>query len=153
MVQPSKVTQQSNSVESTETVDVDGCVALYLELRGKVAELKAELNLKLKPYQKGMQDLDGILLQVLQDQKAQNIKTKSGTVYQRTVRSATIKDKKAFSEFVIENGQYDLLTWMANKVEVFDYMEKNETEVPGLNTSSYMTIGVRTGDTQEKDDE
>jgi len=150
MTEENRVTQPSNS---TQVVDVDGCTALYLELRTTIARLNAELKEKLKPYQKGMQDLEGILLQVLQDQKAQNIRTKSGTVYQRTVRSATIKDKKAFSEFVIENGEYDLLDWKANKVQVFDYMKEHEAEVPGLNTSSHMAIGVRNGDTQEKDDE
>jgi|SRR5580765_1595973 len=142
MPNDNEVTQSSNS----EAIDVEACVALYVELRDQIAALKAELDIKLKPYQKGLADLDGILLQHLQDQKAQNIKTRSGTVSQRISRSATIKDKLAFKEFVIANGEYDLIDWRANKVQVFDWIEKNQLEVPGVTTSAYMTIGVRRDD-------
>jgi hypothetical protein len=142
MANDNEVTQTSNS----ETIDVEACVALYVELRDEIAALKAELTEKLKPYQKGLADLDGILLKHLQDQKAQNVKTRSGTVSQRISRSATIRDKLAFREFVVTNGEYDLVDWRANKVQVFDWIEKNQLEIPGVNTSAFMTIGVRRDD-------
>lgn len=81
----------------------------------------------------------------LQDQKAQNIRTASGTVYQRIAASASIKDKKAFREFVIENEQFDMLDWKANKVQVRTYIEENQTDVPGINFTATLTIGVRRG--------
>ena len=150
-----KVTPPSNPDVPTEIVDIDGCAALYVELRDQIAALKADLAEKLKPYQKGLEDLDAILLKALQDQGAKSIKTASGTVYQRIERSATIKDRKAFSEYVIRTGEYDLIDWRANKVGVFAHMEKNAVEVPGVNTSAFMAIGVRRGNNrsaQENDD-
>jgi nitrate reductase assembly molybdenum cofactor insertion protein NarJ len=140
------VTTPSNS----EPVDINGAAALYVELRDKIAEIKARMKEEVKPYQKGMEDLDAMLLKVLQDQGAKSIATPSGTVYQRVERSATIRDKKAFSDFVKENDQYDLIDWRANKVAVFDYIEENSGEVPGVNTSAFMTIGVRRGNSQEE---
>lgn len=135
------VTQTSNP----SAVDVEGCVALYLELRDRIAAIKAELIEKTKPLNAAKERLDGILLKHLQDQGAQNIKTASGTVYQRIAASAPIKDKKAFREFVIANEQFDMLDWKANKVQVRTYMEENQTDVPGINFTATLTIGVRTG--------
>ena len=140
------VTSPSNS----EKLDVDGLVALYVELRDKIAELKSDLKVALKPYQKGMEDLDGVLLKHLQDTGAQSVKTVHGTVYQRVERSATIKDKKAFREFVLANEQYDLIDWRANKVAVFDFIKEQQAEVPGVNVSAFMTIGVLRGNAQEE---
>jgi hypothetical protein len=149
-VNEEQVTQPSNP----DVVDIDGCAALYVELRDQITALKADLAEKLKPYRKGLEDLDAILLKALQDQGAKSIKTSSGTVYQRIERSATVKDRKAFSEYVINTGEYDLIDWRANKVGVFAHMEKNAIDVPGVNTSAYMAIGVRRGanSSQENDD-
>lgn len=139
------VTPTSNS----PVVDINGCTALYVEVRDKITELKARLKEELKPYQAGLEELDAILLKALQDQGAKSISTPSGTVYQRVERSATIKDKKAFSEYVIANGEYDLIDWRANKVSVFAHIEEKAVDVPGVNTSAFMTIGVRRGTEQE----
>lgn len=135
------VTQSSNP----STIDVEGCTALYVELRDKIAAIKAEQAEKTKPLTEALERLDSILLKHLQDQKAQNIRTASGTVYQRIAASASIKDKKAFREFVIENEQFDMLDWKANKVQVRTYIEENQTDVPGINFTATLTIGVRRG--------
>jgi hypothetical protein len=38
-----------------------------------------------------------------------------------------------------------MLDWKANKVEVRTYMEENQTDVPGINYTATLAIGVRTG--------
>jgi hypothetical protein len=134
-------------------VDINGCAALYVELRDQVTKLKAELKEKLKPYNKGLEDLDAVLLKALQDQGAKSITTPSGTIYQRIERSASIKDKKAFSEFVKTNNLFDLIDWKANKVAVFNYLGDGNADVPGVNTSAFMTIGVRRGTNSNEDDD
>lgn len=143
-----KVTDPSNS----EVLDVDKVAALYVELRDTKAKMKAELAEKLKPYNKGMEDLEAALLKHLEDQKAKSIRTESGTVYQRVKRSATIRDKLAFQEFIKENDLFDMLDWKANAVAVFDYMIEKAVDVPGINTSAFMTIGVRRGDAPQEDE-
>jgi hypothetical protein len=133
-------------------LDVDKVAALYVELRDTKAKMKAELAEKLKPYNKGMEDLEAALLKHLEDQKAKSIRTESGTVYQRVKRSATIRDKLAFQEFIKENDLFDMLDWKANAVAVFDYMIEKAVDVPGINTSAFMTIGVRRGDAPQEDE-
>ena len=147
------MTDVSTAPSNSEVVDINGCAALYVELRDQVTKLKAELKEKLKPYNKGLEDLDAVLLKALQDQGAKSITTPSGTIYQRIERSASIKDKKAFSEFVKTNDLFDLLDWKANKVAVFTYMETHAVDVPGVNTSAFMTIGVRRGTNSNEDDD
>ena len=143
-----KVTPASNP----KPLDVDAAAGLYVEVRDEIAKLKAELKEKIKPLQAGLEKLDGLLLKHLQDQKAQSVKTVHGTVYQRIERSATIRDKLAFSTFVKERDLFDLIDWRANKVQVFDYMEKNQADVPGVNTSAFMTIGVLRGDSSKQEE-
>ena len=145
--------EQATAPSNSERIDVDGCAALYVELRDKITIMKNELKEKLKPYNKGLEDLDAVLLKALQDQGAKSITTPSGTVYQRIERSATVKDRKAFSEFVKGNLAWDLIDWRANKVAVFSYMEDKAVEVPGVNTSAYMAIGVRRGTGNANDDQ
>lgn len=143
-----EVTPSSNS---TPLLDVNEAVALYVELRDKKAEMTAALKEALKPYNKGLEDLEAVLLKHLQDTKAQKIGTPAGTVYQRVERSATIKDKKAFREYVIENSEYDLIDWRANKVQVFEHIEKKHLDVPGVNTSAFMTVGVLRGSSTQEE--
>jgi hypothetical protein len=102
-----------------------------------------KLKTDLKPYNEGMEKLEAILLKHLQDTGTKSAATEAGTVFQRVERSATIKDKKAFSEFVIANQAWDLLDWKANKVQVFDAIEKTQADVPGVNTQAFMTVGIR----------
>jgi len=143
------VTQPSNS----EPIDINAAVALYVELRDQKAAIAAKAKEESKPYNEGLERLEGVLLQALEGQGARSVATPSGTVYRRAERSATIKDKKAFREYVIANGKFDLLDWKANKVQVFDHIEETKEAVPGVNTSAFMTVGVRRGTEQESNDE
>jgi hypothetical protein len=96
-----------------------------------------------------MEKLEAVLLKHLQDSNIKSAATAHGTVYQRVERSATIKDKKAFSEYVIANSEFDLIDWRANKVQVFDHIEKTQADVPGVNTQAFMTVGIRRAGSQE----
>jgi hypothetical protein len=137
------VTQPSNPETPSAQVDVEGLVKFYVELRDAKAALTDKLKEELKPYNEGMEKLETILLKHMQDTSSKSIATEAGTVYQRVERSATIKDKKLFSEYVIANQLFDLLDWKANKVQVFDMIEKTQQDVPGVNTQAFMTVGIR----------
>lgn len=139
------VTQQSNPAP----LDVEGCVKFYVELRDAKAAIAAKAKEDSKPYTEGMEKLEAVLLKHLQDSNQTSASTKAGTVYRTTDRSATVKDKMAFKEFVISQQQWDLADWKANKVQVFDYIEEHGTDVPGVNTSAFATIGVRRGNSEE----
>jgi len=127
-------------------INVEGAVAFYVELRDRKRALKDKLKEDLKPIDDGLLKLEAMLLQHMQDTKAQSIRTESGTCYQYIKRSATVGDRKAFQDFVVEHGLYDLLNWIANPKQVFDWIKENRSDVPGVNASSFMTIGVRRGD-------
>ena len=133
-------------------LDVDEAVKLYVELRNEKAAMKAWLAEATKPIDAAMKQVESLLLQHMQNTKVNSVSTNHGVAYQRVVRSATIKDRKAFQDFVIALGLFDLVDWKANKVQVFDYMEENKTEVPGVNTSAYMTVGVRKGSDTGEDE-
>lgn len=141
-----QVTRRSN-------IDVDGCVKLYLELRQQKADMKAKFEESLKPISDGMAKLETALLGHMQSHKAKHIATDAGTVYQRVERKATIKDREAFREYVTSNGLFDLVDFRANKPAVFTHIEETQKDVPGVNTSAYMTIGVRKADAGGIDDE
>lgn len=126
-------------------LDVEETVKLFVELRDTKAKMQAKLKEDLKPYNEALEKLEALLLKYMQDVGAQSIKTAAGTAYTSTFRSATIKDRLAFEKFIIDNQLWDLADWKASKVQVFDYMEKNGTEVPGVNTSAVAVIGVRRG--------
>ena len=129
--------------QSSNTIDVEGCVGLYLELRNTKAAITAKAAEACKPYTEGMGKLEAILLKHLQDTSSESVRTERGTVYARTVRSATTKDKGAFVNFVIETQNWDLVDMRPSKTEIFEFIEENQKDVPGINTSAVLTIGVR----------
>lgn len=118
---------------------------MYVELRDLKAAMTARLKVEQKPYTDGMEKLEAVLLKHMQDTGSKSVATAAGTCYVTTDRSATVRDKLLFKEFVISQQAWDLADWKANKVQVFDYIEKHGADVPGVNTNAFATIGVRRG--------
>jgi hypothetical protein len=123
--------------------NIDELVAQYVKLRDKLKEADDAHKEKTKTARAYLEQLNGKLLDRLNELGGESVKTASGTAYRTTRRTATIADGGTFRAYVIDNEQYDLVDWRANAVAVGDYIAEHEAPPPGVNFSTAFTVGVR----------
>jgi hypothetical protein len=123
--------------------DIDGRVAQYVALRDKKKRMDDAHKEVLKPITEIMEQLEGQLRAHMDETKSDAIKTASGTCYRTTKYHAALADSAAFQNFVKTTGAFDMLDWKANLTAVKDYVKENKALPPGVNLTSFETIGVR----------
>lgn len=122
----------------------------YIQLRDRKRALEATHKEQLAPYTKLMNEVEGLMLDYMQKAGVDSVSTDGGTAYQSTRRSASIKDGKAFRDFVVAQGAFSLVDWRANANAVFEYIAEHEgTGVPGVNPTSRVTVNFRRPNEQE----
>jgi hypothetical protein len=131
------------NVHVTVPDTIEDLVSQYIRLRDKIKEAEDAHKAKLAPAKEYLEELNGRLLQRLNDVGGESVKTAHGTVYRTTRRSASIADGDAFRQFVINNEAFDLVDWRANANAVDDFIKEQAAPPPGVNFSTAFTVGVR----------
>jgi hypothetical protein len=115
-------------------------VEAYITLRNHKKQATDAFKQSLTKVEEAMEKLEGELLSALNEDGADSLSCKAGTVYKRTETSVTIQDAEAFKEFADDHdGVVDI---RANKTAVRELMEQG-IEVPGVKVTSIVMIGVR----------
>ena len=123
--------------------NVDELVRQYVALRDKLKEAEDAHKNKTSNAREYLDLLNAKLLERLNAVGGEGVKTKHGTVYRTTKKSASIADGGAFKTFVQQNKMFDLVDWRANANAVADYIDENQAPPPGVNFSTHFTVGVR----------
>lgn len=89
--------------------------------------------------------LEGRIHKFLRDHNITgSVKTKAGTAYTSTKYTASLADPKAFMDYVVNTGQFDLLERRASVTAVKQFIEDNNGQLPaGCNISSHTSLRVR----------
>lgn len=125
------------------TYSADQLIAKYIELRDKKAELAEEFKLRNQPFNEGMEIIENALMDMLNAQGGQNIKTGSGTAYISEVLNVKVEDWESFSYWVQRFGTPDFFVKNANKTAVKEYMDGGGPLPPGLSMSTLRNLNVR----------
>jgi hypothetical protein len=120
-------------------MNVEEAVAEARRLRDLIGNLEEQI----KPLKADLEKVKGLILSHLNETGSSAIKTAAGSCYISVKWSATIADGSAFQEFVKGNNAFDLIDWKANAPAVREYAEKTGGLPPGVNLSSFQTLGVR----------
>jgi len=118
-------------------------VAQYVQLRALIKQEDDAHKEKMKEKRETLDALNNLLLQHLEQIKADNVRTKAGTVYRTAKRSASTADFKAFWDFVVRHEMWDLVDRKPNVTAVSEYLEENKVLPPGVNLNSTYVVGVR----------
>lgn len=122
---------------------LDKWVKQFLWARDAKKRLEDEYEEKVKELRDIMEHLQGRLQTFLDTHGLQNVQTKFGTVHHTTRYTASLADPKAFMDFVIATGKFELLDRKANAAAVKDYVGANNQLPPGCNLSAIKSVGVR----------
>ena len=116
----------------------------YITLRDRKDQFKKAFEEKsAELFGERMEEIEAQLLGILNDLGADTIAGKTGTAYRKISTSVTIADARDFRRHVIGGEAWDLIDWRANKTAVNALVESGEPVPPGVNRSSFYTIGIR----------
>lgn len=121
----------------------DELVEQFVKLRDKLKEADDAHKERTKMARAHLEVLNGKLLEKLNTTGGESVKTKFGTAYRTTRRSATIADGDLFRGYVINNSAFDLVDWKANANAVDDFIKNAGSPPPGVNFTTAFTVGVR----------
>lgn len=123
---------------------INEAVEMYIKMRDKKAQLKAEFDEHIAPLNEKMDKLEAKLLQAFQKLGMDSVKTEFGTAYTTVRTSASVADKDTFMNFVKEQGEWSLLEIRAAKLAVEQFREANDNELPpGVNIREERVVNVR----------
>lgn len=122
---------------------LDQIVGAYIKIRDKRDEVKRRQAEELAEFTDKMAKLEAVMLQRLNADGAQNVKTEHGTVYRSKRTSARVDDFEAALRFIRENGYWHVLPRSVNKTAVEDYQKETGEEFPGVTINADFTVGVR----------
>lgn len=123
--------------------NIDDLVDQFIKLRDRLKAADDVHKEKTKEAREYKEQLEAKMLARLTEIGVDSAKTKSGTVYRSTKKSASIADGSVFRNFVQEHEAFDLVDWKANAPAVEDYIKENNVPPPGVNYSTTFTVGVR----------
>jgi hypothetical protein len=115
----------------------------YVKLRDRLKEVDDAHKEKTKPAREMLEQMNGQLLDMLNKAGGDSMKTKAGTVYRTSKKSATIADGAEFRRFVIGGEHWDLVDWRANATAIQVFADENNSMPPGVNFTQHYVVGVR----------
>lgn len=119
-------------------------VSLYIQMRDKKAQMKAEFDAQVAPLQEKMDKLEAKLLDVFNKVGMDSVKTEFGTAYATTRSSASVADRDTFMEYVKANEEWALLEVRVSKTAVDQFRSANDNELPpGINIREERVVNIR----------
>mgnify|MGYP000235702014 FL=1 len=118
-------------------------VSLYIKMRDKKAQMKAEFDASVAPLNEKMEKLEAKLLDVFNKTGMDSVKTEFGTAYTTTRVTASVADRDIFMTHVRENDDWALLEVRASKSAVEQYRENNNDLPPGISMREERVVNIR----------
>jgi len=119
-------------------------VSLYIQMRDKKTQMKAEFDASIAPLNEKMDKLEAKLLDVFNKTGMDSVKTEFGTAYATTRTTASIADREVFMDFVKSKEEWALLEVRASKAAVEQYRSANDDELPpGINIREERVVNIR----------
>lgn len=119
-------------------------VSLYIQMRDKKAQMKADFEASVAPLTEKMDKLEAKLLDVFNKTGMDSVKTEFGTAYATTRTTASVADREAFMEYVKANEEWALLEVRTSKTAVEQYRAANDNDLPpGINLREERVVNIR----------
>jgi phage shock protein A len=122
---------------------LDLIVERYVQMRDRLAEMKAAYDASTADIKAGMTKLEGAIMDTLNAQGVESVRTNAGTAFKSVSTSATVADWDAYLAFVQANDRWDMLEKRCAKLAVEQYRSANDDLPPGINWKSAVTVNVR----------
>jgi phage host-nuclease inhibitor protein Gam len=116
---------------------------MYIKMRDKKAEMKADFDASIAPLNEKMEKLEAKLLDVFNKTGMDSVKTEFGTAYATTRSTASIADREVFMDYVKANEEWSLLEARVSKTAVEQFRSIHDNLPPGVNVRTERVVNVR----------
>ena len=124
-------------------MNIDLIIDKYIQLRDRKAVLKAAFDASVEDITTAMTRCEIVILEELNTQKVESVRTAHGTAYKSVSTSVTTADGEMFMKFCVDNDRLDLLEKRPNKTAVEEYKAANDDLPPGINYRQAVSLNVR----------
>lgn len=121
----------------------DQVVKRHQEVKRARLALQAEHKAEEKEYVEAEEALELWLLDFLNSNGLDNIKTEHGTAYKTSHVQTKLVDRQALIEYVKKSDNFDIFTNSLTKEIVKDYLEANKKAPPGVEISTVAVVNIR----------
>lgn len=118
-------------------------IAKYVEIRDDIADISERHKNELAPKKQALEIIENALMQILNDQGGQNIKTPAGTAYRSEVLTVKVESWPLVQEYITTHGRWDMLVQNVNKTAIKELLETTGTLPPGVSTQTIFNLNVR----------
>lgn len=126
-----------------EEANDDVLVKAFIELRDQRSAKKAAFESDDATLKARQEKIEGVLLQRYNERGVESARTSFGTAYKTKVGYASVADRDALKTYIANNDAWELLTIMANKTAVKQFIEEHEDLPPGINWREEVHIRVQ----------
>ncbi len=110
----------------------------YIALRDWLeADTKAN-DARQKPYVDGLTTLEGMMMEHLNKNELDNVKSEFGTAFKKQGTRVRVADRGAFNQFVEQQGSLDWFTNAVSKEKIVDYVKEHGCAPSGVDIT-YIT--------------
>ncbi len=113
----------------------------YIAIRDKIAKDTESFEAKQKPYVDGLTTLEGMMMEHLNKNELDNVKSEFGTAFKKQGTRVRVADRGAFNEFVLT--QPDPLAFFTNAVakeKIVEYVTENNCAPSGVDVTYITTV-------------
>jgi hypothetical protein len=115
----------------------------YQEIKRTKEIMDTEYKESIKPYSEALEAIELSLLEYLNSNGLQNLKTETGTAYKVTHVNTKMVDRQKLVAFVKETDNFDLFTNSLTKEAVKAYVETHKEPPPGVEVTTYLECNIR----------
>jgi len=134
----------TEEVQTTAAVPVEKLTKVYLKIRDKRAELKAQYEQEDEKLSAQLDEVKRALLDYCKTQGVDSVRTPAGLFYRSLKTRYWTNDWDSMNKFILDNAIPEFYEKRLNQTTVRTFLEENPDVLPpGLNVDSEYVITVR----------
>lgn len=134
----------TEEVQAEEAISVEKLTKVYLKIRDKRAELKAQFEAEDDQLSAQLDKVKQALLDYCKAQGVESVRTPAGLFYRSLKTRYWTNDWESMNKFILDNAIPEFYEKRLNQTSVKQFLEENPDVLPpGLNVDSEYVITVR----------
>lgn len=134
----------TEEVQTEAGVSVEKLTKVYLKIRDKRAELKAQFEAEDEKLEAQLTEVKRALLDYCKTQGVDSVRTAAGLFYRQLKTRYWTNDWESMNKFIMEHSVPEFYEKRLNQTSVKQFLEENPDVLPpGLNVDSEYVVTVR----------
>ena len=128
----------------TTGYQINDVIAKYVEIRDEIERVAERHAAELKPFSEQKTLIANWLMGKMNEAGCDQFKSEAGTAFRSTTTRAKVADWQPLLDFIINGGEWDMLTHAVSGDAVKQYAAEHGGALPpGVELNSVMSVKVR----------